>query len=217
MVEKDKRIAELQRLVDGDGIDAFSSNDSVGVGSVHSSRSANTGGDAIWSRLQVLLNQTRAELAEKEEHLKASNANLALQKDRVATLEKELEDRGSNTIKKLKDECKKLEDEKRQLEYDLEKERKDAEEKIRKKDEALVYFRNELFKLKQSSSQGMSQRSISNGQHISATAPLESPSTHSQSSVSQAFGGITALVAPSLWSKPDENAASTIATPRLDF
>lgn len=189
-------------------MDVFHSNDSVG--SIGSSKS---GGDAIWNRLQALLNQTRADLAEKEELLQAQTASLMLQTHRVEELERELELQSSTTVKKYKDECLQLQDEKEDLEKQLLEERREAEEKMRKKDESLAYFRDELMKLKQAES----QRNLSSGASVHSNNPLDS-SSHSASSVTRAF---SALVSPSLWSKDkvvvNGGAASSIASPRIDL
>lgn len=201
--DKDKKIQELTSFLEGANEIGNSSTGSIGsIGSVRSSN------DAIWHRLQVLLNQTREELAEKEQLLKSQTANLALQTDRVAELEKELSDRENTSVNKWKEECKQLEAAKNEAEQALQAERKENEDRIQKRDDALVYFRNELFKMKQESKRNL----LLDSQHSTPSTPVytkppDSPSAISATkSVRSAFDGISSLVSPSLWSKEKVNA-----------
>jgi len=202
--QKEKRITELEHLSDSKNTldwSTASGHDSHGsLGSI--------GGDAIWNRLQAQLNETRAELAKKEDQLVATATNLALQKSRVAELEVELETHGQSTILKLRGEVQQLTTEKKELSDQLQSERREAEDRIQKKDEALIYFRNELQKLKQTSVHD--QRAMLN-------ASTHSTSSDTSSTVQRAFGGFSSLVSPSRWSKDRVNMDNaSIATPRME-
>ncbi len=217
---KDNRIAELERMVSSlkrssseRGLDVDSSNHDS-LASIGSHRSK--GSDAIWNRLQTQLSETREELARTEELLRAQTANLILQSNRVEELEQELKTNGIDTIRNLRDKSNLLQEEKKELESKLQTDRRDFEDRLQKKDEALIYFRNELQKLKQTSVD--TQRSLV---HSSSQASLlDGISTHSaqSSTVQRAFGGISHLVSPALWSKDkvslDKNA---IDGPKLNF
>lgn len=214
---KDRRIAELERLAERSGHSGGDNNkgefnNSSGHDSFESltSMGSNNGGsDAIWNRLQVQLNEAREELAQKEEVLQTQTANLQLKTDRVAELEEELAQQGQTAITKLRDEVKQLQKEKKEFHDQLQTERRESEDRIQKKDEALIYFRNELQKLKETSFD--EQRSL-------VSASQHSTTSQNSTTVQRAFGGISSLVSPALWNNKErvnmDNAS--ISTPRLD-
>lgn len=227
---KDDRIVELERMVSS--LKAASSKQSDydldgsnhdSIGSIGSCRStSNKANDAIWHRLQTQLNETREDLSRTEELLRAANANVFLKASRVEELEEELKTNGVDAIRILKEKCNLLEEENQELETRLNSERRDFEDRMQKKDEAIIYFRNELQKLKQQGNVDLqrtlvhaaSQHSL---HHLDAAS---SHSTHTQSSstVQRAFGGLTQLVSPALWSKDKVTMdRNSLETPRLDF
>lgn len=206
-------VSSLHRNSSQRGLDVDSSNhDSLASVGSHRSR----GSDAIWNRLQSQLNDTREELARTEELLRAQTANVLLQTNRVEELEQELKTNGIDSIRSLKEKCTLLQAEKKELETKLQTERRDFEDRLQKKDEALIYFRNELQKLKQTNVD--TQRTLAHAS--SQQSFLEGASAHSSqsSTVQRAFGGISHLVSPALWSKDkvtlDKNA---LDGPKLDF
>ena len=221
--DKDRRIEELERKLEGmDAVTrSFDDGMSTGNDSFGSLNSAKSGvGDAIWRRLQTQLNEARAELANKDDLLLAKTASLQLQNARVAELENELKNVGGNdTFKKLKDDCRQLREEKKSLEDQLQAERKEVDDRMQQKNEALAYFRSELQKLKQTQGNDLQRTLIrTSSQH---SLPFDTSSVHSSgtasSTVQRAFGGLGSLVSPTLWSKDKADIdARSVTTPRLD-
>lgn len=219
------RIVELERLVsslkttskhsDYD-LDVVGSNHDS-IGSIGSCRSSSRGNDAIWHRLQTQLNETREELTRTEELLRAQKASLFLQTRRVEELEEELKTNGVDAIRILKEKCNLLQEENKELETKLSAERRDFEDRMQKKDEAIIYFRNELQKLKQQGNVDL-QRTLVHA--ASQHSLLDTTSSHStqSSTVQRAFGGFTQLVSPALWSKDKVNVdRNSLEAPRLDY
>lgn len=220
--EKIRRIAELERQIDGADPynrsleDVFNSSQNTN-GSVGSGMKST--GDPIWQRLQKHLDEAREELAVKEELLRTHMANLVLQTDRVAELEYELRETGSDIVKKLRDECKQLREEKKGLEDQIQLERKEAEDRMQKKDEALVYFRNELQKLKETPITNDPQRALLDASRHSRQQLMDDSSVHStaSSTVQRAFGGLSSFVSPKGWGRNSVDMDTrSIATPKLD-
>jgi len=217
---KDNRIAELEQLVSSlrrtssqRGLDCDSSNhDSLASLGSHRSK----GSDAIWNRLQTQLNETREELSRTEELLRAQTANLLLQTNRVEELEQELKTNGIDSIRSLREKCNLLTEEKKELESRLQTDRRELEDRLQKKDEALIYFRNELQKLKQTNVDPQRSLVHASSQH----SFMDGASTHStqSSTVQRAFGGISHLVSPALWSKEKVSIdRNSLDTPKLDL
>ena len=228
MARKEDRIVELERLVStlktaskqSDYELEGSNHDSIGsFGSCRSNR----GNDAIWHRLQTQLNETREELTRTEELLRAQTANLLLKAQRVEELEDELQTNGVDTIRILKEKCNLLQEENNELETRLNMERREFEDRMQKKDEAIIYFRNELQKIKQQGNVDL-QRTLVHA--ASQHSMLDGTSSHStqthqssSSTVQRAFGGLTQLVSPALWSKDKVtlDRRGSMEPPRLDF
>jgi chromosome segregation ATPase len=209
--QRDRRIADLERQVDGKDPFNRSLNSSSGsLGSIRSEEKAS--GDAIMQRLQTQLDEAHEELKSKDELLQTQSASLQLQTHRVAELEYELKKISEDTLQELKDEVQKLQDDKKSLEDQIQAERKESDERMKKKDEAVIFFQNELTKMKMNPGGNDPQRALLESSVHSRRNLDDSMHSTASATVHRAFGGLGALFGK----EKVESDALSIVTPRME-